>query len=190
MNNPKICGILFLVETPGGMTANTDLAANLIRSAASEKPIISFVTRMNASAGLWLTSPTKIIASSPMDSIGSIGTAANWMDFDGIFKKLGAEYFEFYATKATKKNNETRELLGKNKNDKPIIARLDFVNEMFHKAVQENMKINSDSVVFEGDVFFAEEAIKLGLAHSIMSIEETIDMLHQEGLKKIIKSFI
>lgn len=184
INNPRICAILLFVESPGGMVANIDLASSLIKT--SPKPIYSFVSRLAASAAMWLISSTKIIASSKLDQLGSIGTKVTWMDFDGIFEKLGAKKYEEYATKSIRKEHESRELI--KGNSAPLKARLDFVNEAFHSEIRQNLGIKQDSEVFEGDVYFAEEAINLGLCHHLLSIEETIEMLHKEGLKKAIKS--
>lgn len=184
LNNPRICGILLIVESPGGMVAQIDLASNLLKT--SPKPIYSFVSRMAASAAMWLISSTKIIASSPLDQFGSIGTKVSWLDLDGIFEKLGAKRYEEYATNSIRKEHQLRSL--KNNNPAPLKEHLDFINDAFQKQIIENLGIKKDSEVFEGDVYFTEEAISLGLCHHIMSIEETVDALHQEGLKRTIKS--
>ena len=188
INNPRICAILLLVESPGGMVANIDLAANLVKNCP--KPLYSYVSLMSASSAMWFVSGSKkIIASSPMDAFGSIGTKAKLFNIDGILKKFGADIRDIYATKSTHKDFAIRELLDNN-NEDPIRKDLDFINEIFHKTIQENMGISKSSDVFTADLYYAEEAINKKLCHEILSIEETIDSLHKEGLKHVIKSYV
>jgi len=187
--NPNISSILFLVETPGGMVVNTDLLSALVKDCP--KPTMAFVTRMAASAGMWgISACDRIVASSKLDMFGSIGTMTTAMDEAGLFLKLGIDLKEVYATKSIKKNHDSRELFGEKKNDKPLIARLDFINEYFHATIKENLGIAENSEVFDGDIFYTEDAISLGLCHEILPINDAIEQIHEMGLNNKIKQFV
>lgn len=50
--NPNICGIVFVIDGPGGMVSHLDMAAAAIENC--EKPTASVVTGVMASAHFWL----------------------------------------------------------------------------------------------------------------------------------------
>ncbi len=113
---------------------------------------------------------------------------SSFTNFNGFLEtKLGAKCYEFYATKSTHKDFKYKELLDGNFN--PIIADLDFANEIFHKTIQENLGINVDSPVFSGGMYSAEAAIENGLCHQIASFDYAVALAHKEGLKNAILKF-
>jgi len=180
-NNPKIGSLFFWFETPGGMVNNTDLAAEAI--AQCEKPTVGFVSSMCASAGMWLISGcNKIIASSKLDMIGSIGVKTNIMDINSFLRdKLGIFIKDVYATLSVKKDYEYRQLVDEN-NEEPIKARLDYINNIFHASISKNMGIAAGSEVFSADVYYAEDAIRVGLCHEIGTLQYALKTAHDLGL--------
>lgn len=193
-NNPNIIAIVFMVNSPGGMVFYTDIAAARIK--AIQKPTVSFVMNMAASAAMWLISGTnRIVASSPLDRLGSVGTMASVMDMAGFLKKkLGIDIFEIYADKSTNKNTEIRTLLDETlemaDRTAPIREDLNYVNGFFHKAIQENLGIDAESDVFTGKIFNATQAIEKGLAHEINSFEYAVTLAHKLGTINQINKFI
>ena len=187
-NNPNISSILFIVNSPGGLIFYVDIAAKFIKDL--KIPTVAYVMNMSASAAMWIISACdKIIASSELDSLGSIGARTSFTDINGFLKeKLGLNIYEIYATKSTRKDEEIRELL--KGNDKIIKKTLDFANEIFHKDIQTNLGIAKDSEVFTGAIYYAQEAIKHGLCHEIGSMEYALETATQLGAKNKINSFI
>lgn len=184
--NPNVISIVFWFETPGGMVANTDVTANMIR--ACEKPTVGFASTMVASAGMWLYSACDYrIIQSKLDHIGSIGTMASVQDIRGMEDKLGIKMIDIYASLSTRKNEDIRELL-ENDNPEPIRKRLDYLNEAFHSSIRENLGIKKDSEVFTGKLYLAEEGIRLGLANEINSYAYAIDYASKAGIAKFIKN--
>jgi ClpP class serine protease len=192
-SNPNIIAVVFMVNSPGGMVFYTDIAAAAIKGMT--KPSVSFVMNMAASAAMWLISGTgKIIASSPLDRLGSVGTMASVMDIAGFLKKkLNIDVFEIYADKSTNKNMEIRTLLDESltmdQRTAPIREDLNYVNEYFHKAIQDNLGIDPASDVFTGKIFNATQAIEMGLAHEINTFEYAVNLAYKLGLEFSIKSF-
>jgi len=184
--NPQICAILFLVSSPGGMVSQLDIAASAIKNCS--KPTVVVISQMAASAAMWLSSAANYrIATSPIDAIGSIGTKTSFMDINGFLKeKLNISVYEIYATLSTKKEEEIRELL--KGNDKPIVAKLDFINAIFHKTIQDNLGIPEGSEVFTGAIYFAEQAKSLGLINEINTIDYAVNFTYELGLANKIKS--
>jgi ClpP class serine protease len=191
--NDRIVAIVLVVNSPGGMVFFTDIAAKAI--GASKKPVVSFVLQMACSAGMWLISASKrIIISSELDMLGSIGVMVSVMDMTRLLRdKLGIDVYEIYASKSTRKNEFMRLLqdpaVKLEDKTKPIIEHLDFTNDVFHKAIQDNLGISPDSEIFTGAVYYAAQAISLGLAHEINSFEYALEHARSLGYKQQIKSF-
>lgn len=184
-SDPNIIAVVFLVNSPGGMVFYTDITAGVI--ASMTKPSVAFVMNMAASAAMWLISSTKrIILSSPLDRVGSIGVMASIMDFSRMLKeKLKIDIFEIYADKSTNKNLEIRNLLNEELTDEErrslIKDDLNYVNEFFHQAISKNLGISLDSEVFTGKIYNAQRAIELGLAHEINTFEYAVNHAMQMG---------
>ena len=179
--NDSINSILLVVNSPGGMVSQIDLLAGSIKSLT--KPTVSVVMGMAASAAMWVISATSYrIATSPIDVIGSIGTKTSIQDYSGLLEKIGIKITDFYATKSTRKDEEVR-AIKENGDTKPMTAFVDFVNEVFHQAIRENLGIAADSEVFTGAAFFAAKAQELGLINEIGSMDYALAKAYQLGLR-------
>lgn len=183
--NPNIIATVLLVNSPGGMVYYTDLTANAIKNAS--KPTISVIMNMAASAAMWIISATDYrIATSPMDRVGSIGVRSSYTDFNGFLKeKLGITVYDIYASKSTKKDEEIRALL--QDDFSKILQGADFINENFHQAIRDNLGLKEDSEVFTGAMFYAKQAIELGLIHEINTITYAFEYAYKLGLANKIK---
>ena len=190
--NPAINSVLLVVNSPGGMVSQIDLVSDQIRDYS--KPVISFVMDLNASAAIWLTSGSKrIIVSSKLNRIGSVGVMTSFTDIWTALKKFGIDHREIYATKSTRKNFLKRNLqnseLTTEEQEKPLIDDLDFVNDFFHATVSKNRNIPLESEVFSGDMYYAEKGIELGLADEINTIDYALTLAHKLGLENKINQF-
>ena len=177
--NDQINSVLFVVNSPGGMVSQIDLLAGTIKGLG--KPSVAMVMGMACSAAMWVISASSYrIATSPMDIIGSIGSKTSIEDYSGLLEKVGIKITDIYATKATRKDEETRAL--KNGDSAPMTAFVDFVNEMFHQAIQDNLGIPAGSEVFTGAAFFAAKAQELGLINEIGTINYALTKAYELGL--------
>ncbi len=188
-SNPNIIAGVLHVNSPGGMVHYTDIASDAIKN--SPLPFVGLVENIGASAAMWWLSGTKrIFLSSRLDRVGSIGIMTSLMDFTQALRdKLGVKIEDVYADKSTRKNEEFRAWL--EKGDKSILLNsLNFANEIFHEAIQKNMGIAADSEVFKGAVYYAEDALKLGLAHEIASFSDAVDYAYKLGMKNSLHRFL
>ncbi len=186
--NPNINSILLVVDSPGGQVTHTDILAEAV--ANSKTPVISYIEGMAASAAYWIISGSKkIIASSNIDRVGSIGTMLSFADVQPYYEEMGVVFHEIYATKSTDKNKDINDVLdGKYDNYRKNV--LDPINEEFHASVKSNRPgISKD--VFSGKVYFAVDAINLGLIDEIGSMEYAMEEANRiadeqkENLKSI-----
>ncbi len=177
-NNPNISGILLIIDSPGGQVTHTDLLAAAIKNAKT--PTVAFVEGMAASAAYWIaSSANKIIASSDIDKVGSIGTMMFYADVQPYYEEMGVKFHEIYATLSKDKNKDFNDVLA-GKYDNYRTGTLDVINKKFHDAVRTNRPgISKD--VFSGNTYFSNDAIELGLIDEIGTITDAFSAL--DGLK-------
>jgi len=180
--NPRIVGVLVVYNTPGGLLHRVDIASEAIKT--SVKPVVGYITGMCASAGIWMASGSKrIFCAAKSDRVGSIGIMTTWEDDSKLYESMGVEFKDLYATLSTKKNEESR--AAEEGDFTPIINNLDFANNLFHSQVVANLGIKYDtaSPVFQGAMFYAEDAISKGIAHEMGSLNKALKYTLSEGMK-------
>lgn len=173
MEHPSVAGALMYIDSPGGMVHRIDILADAIKNAP--KPVGVYVTGMCCSAAQWVAGGGRfIMAGSPMDMFGSVGTMTTYMNLRKYYEEMGIKITDIYASASTEKNKESRE--AEKGNFEPMTEYLDFFNEIFHRTISVNRGIprSADSEVFTGATFFAEKAISLKLADKIGTLEQAV----------------
>lgn len=171
--NPNVSGVLFNIDSGGGMVSGTAELADFI--AQMEKPTISWTNDYQCSAAEWLASACNYKMAGPHAlAIGSIGTLMNYQDFSAMFEKWGATIYEIYAEQSTEKNLDFRELL--KGNEKPYQQHLNAITETFISTIKNNYGdgLTDDGHVFKGKTYTATEALKIGLVQEIGSLQEAL----------------
>jgi ClpP class serine protease len=181
-SNPNINSILFPVNSPGGTVFYTDILSNEIKTVG--KPTVAVIMNMAASAAMWMISSMDYrVATSAMDWVGSIGTMVSITDMQVLLKeKLGINIIDIYASKSIRKNEMTRALLEDPLNTGSIVDDLDFVNEIFHKTIRDNLGLAPDSEVFAGAIYNAARAVDLKLINEINTLEYAVNYAYKQGL--------
>lgn len=170
--NPNISSIVVIVDSPGGQVTGTDLLAEAINS--SSTPIVAFIDGLAASAAYWIISgASKIIASSDLDRIGSIGTMLMAEDLRPALEQLGVKFHEVYASLSVDKNSDINQVLD-GKYDQYRENVLDVINAKFLSTVKEYRPDLDDSAL-TGKIYFAPQAIELGLIDQIGSLHQAIE---------------
>lgn len=176
--DPNIMSMVLVVDSPGGQVTGTDLLAEAISS--STKPVIAFIDGLAASAAYWIIAGAdKIIASSDLDRIGSIGTMLMVEDLRPALEQSGVKFHEVYASLSTDKNAEFNEVLeGKYENYRENV--LDVINQKFLASIRSN-RPQVDEYALTGKIFFASDAIKMGLVDEIGSFDSALELAFQLG---------
>jgi len=171
--NPNIKSILLVVDSPGGQVTGTDLLAEAICN--STTPVVAYIEGMAASAAYWIISgASRIIASSDLDRIGSIGTMLMVEDLQPALEAQGVKFHEVYASLSVDKNADVNQLLdGKYESYQKNV--LDVINSKFLSSIKANRSALDDSTL-TGKMYFAPEAIALGLIDEIGSLEYAISV--------------
>ena len=173
-SNPQICGIVLVIDGPGGHATRIDVAARVIREAT--KPVATVVVGDMCSAHYWIgTSADRVFATSPLCTVGSVGVMGEYMVLKGYFKQLGIDVHTIYADTSDLKNEEIRAL--EDKGDESLIKRrFEKIHKVFCEDVAANLGIAYDPEleIFRGRVFTCDEAVAAGYIDEIGTIEDAV----------------
>ncbi len=171
--NPNIKSIVLVVDSPGGQVTGTDLLAEAVTTCTT--PVVAYIDGMAASAAYWIISgASRIIASSDLDRIGSIGTMLMVEDLQPALEAQGVKFHEIYASLSVDKNADFNQVLdGKYESYQKNV--LDVINSKFLSSIKANRTGLNESTL-TGKMYFAPDAIALGLVDEIGSLEYAISV--------------
>ncbi len=175
VNNPQIKTIILDVDTPGGSVYGVDELATIIRDASAKKQVVAVANSLIASAGYYAVSGVSEIVASPSSEIGSIGVLAVHYDYstqdeiEGITPTL---------IKAGKYKAEGHPDFPLGDDARQHIQEdVDRYYTMFVNAVAKGRGVSASTVrsgFGEGRVVGAQEAVRLGMADRVATLDETI----------------
>ncbi|MDR2627548.1 MAG: S49 family peptidase [Dysgonamonadaceae bacterium] len=174
-DNPNIKGIVLVIDSGGGEAR----ACNLMMETISKrnKGVSAFVEDCACSAAYGIASACDTVTlNSEVAGVGSIGTLLTIADYTRYWEQKGINLIEIYASKSKDKNGEYYEAL--KGNVEPLRKFCDTYNDKFIASIADfrKGKISDDQSLWStGKVFFAPEAIRLGLADNVGSLEDVIN---------------
>lgn len=171
--NQNIAGHLIVSDSPGGSSDAMFEMSEAVKRL--NKPVVTFVDGMMASAAYGIGSASKhIMASHDMNNIGSIGTYTTIMDFRKADEMAGIKEIVVYATESTEKNKDYLEALEGNL--KPLQQRVDEYNDAFLSLVKRNRfgKNLNEAKTLKGQIMFTQDALKFGLIDSVGTFDDAI----------------
>ncbi len=170
--NSAIHAILVLSENcPGGQVDGTQILADAIAAAATQKPVYGAVSGMACSAAYFaLSQCTQIFATSQTDIIGCIGTMARVKNPKAASDESFIEIVSDYSPDKNKEFADPKKLK---------TAYLNPVTTIFHNYVKNgrgnNLKLDKENVL-SGSIYISEAAQEYGLIDGVMSLEAIINM--------------
>ena len=151
--------------------------------AKRNKPVLAFIDDFAASAAYGIAAGCDIItANNELARIGSIGVYLSIVDYSEQMKKEGINLIEVYAPQSTDKNADVRGAIeGKPEALEALRKTAGKFCESFIASVENSRgdKLKEDRRTWgTGKVFFAEEALQMGLIDSIDSFENFLNYLN------------
>jgi ClpP class serine protease len=142
-SDPSIAQVRFESNTPAGTVAGVDEAFQAVRDLAKQKPTVTQVSGMLASAGYYLLCPSKkITASVPTDLIGSIGVIAAGYDLSEYLKGMGVKRVSIVSKHAPKKAAGFDTQAGRD----TIQDQVDALERIFYQRVSESRKVTPETI--------------------------------------------
>ncbi|MCF8109218.1 MAG: S49 family peptidase [Desulfohalobiaceae bacterium] len=160
LGNPNVQTIVLQIDSPGGQVGGVSELSGFIRG-QSTKPIYAFVSDTATSAAFWIASATDRVITAPTAELGSIGVVFS-------MRRRSNNVLEIVSSTSPKKRPDPETDEGR----KQILQRADAIAEVFIQAVMTNRGISRDQILsLAGDVTIASQAINLGLADGIGTLE-------------------
>lgn len=180
LNDPEVGQIVFDIDSPGGTVTGVQELADEIHAARGKKRLVAVANADAASAAYWLASQADELVVTPSGEVGSIGVIAmheDWskfLDTKGVkVTKISAGKFKGEGWPEFPLTDESRDYMQK---------RVDEYYDTFVKAVARGRGVAQRDVrqgFGEGRMVGAREAVKLGMADSIATLDEVIDSMVQ-----------
>jgi protease-4 len=181
----NIEGVLQDANSPGGETYGMQTCAEAVAKCNSVKPVVAHIQEgYAASAGYWaICNAEKIFLTKKADQLGSIGVYGRIIIPNANAEEKDYKVVTIYSRKSKRKNAELRQLIESNGENKELFEkRLDFIDDLFMADVKAGRGEKLNSEALEGDMYFAEDAISMGLCDGMLAREEALqEILNLSG---------
>ena len=172
-----VAGIVLRIHSGGGEVAGTDDLALAVREASKRKPVVAFIEDMGASAAYYVASQAGRIVATESALVGSLGVLSILADRSIEFTKAGVTVHVV----------GTADLKGMGVAGKPVteadieeLTRIvQAAGDLFMRRVADGRRLPMDRVtaVFDGRMYTAGKANKLGLIDAVGSMESVLTEL-------------
>ena len=162
--DPQVRGLLFRINSPGGVVAGTKELADSI--ATSAKPTAAYADGQATSAAFWLASATGRIYAPDTAMLGSVGVISEVVSLSGYLKRQGIDVQLLAAGKwktaghrAEPLDEERRAYLQKH---------VDAMHAIFRADVARHLGIEQDPAWTDAQLLLAPAARDLGLIRAVV----------------------
>ena len=173
-----VAGVVLDIDSGGGSVSAVPPLLEAIRLLrAAGKPVFAHAD-LCGSAAYWVASQCDALyLDNPLSEAGSIGLVAMVVDSSAPNPETGAREIVVYARESPDKNLPVREAL--KGNYELLMDELSPVAQQFHRDVcagRPSLRKDADGVL-TGKLFRASDAITLGLADAVRTLDETVEAL-------------
>lgn len=165
-------GIIFDIDSPGGMVSGTPELAE--RIAQIKKPNFAFTDGLMCSAAYWIAASCNRIYATSSAEIGSIGVYIPWVDSSKAYEDEGYKVKLFKAGKykgmgypGTSLSKEQEQLLQN---------RVDEIAQEFYQQVR-TMRGNVEDETMQGQTFGGKQALSLNLVDELVKSKDEVASL-------------
>lgn len=183
LHDPSIDAIILDVDSPGGQIGGIDELSRQIYEARGIKPIVAVANHMMASAAYWIGTAADELVVTPSGEVGAIGVFAVHEDISVAMEKDGVKVTLISQGKYKTEGNPYQPLSDEALT--AIQAKVDEIYGIFVDTVARNRNVDAATVrsgFGEGRMFSARQAIDVGMADRIGTLDETINLLLNKNL--------
>jgi signal peptide peptidase SppA len=182
VSDPEIGAIILDVDSPGGQVNGIEELSRKIYQARGRKPIVAVANHTMASAAYWIGTAADEVVVTPSGEVGSIGVFAVHKDLSKAYEMEGIKISMISRGKYKTEGNPYEPLAEEAR--AAIQVRVDESYAAFVETVARNRGVKPSAVrngFGEGRVVGARQAVELGMADRIGTLEETIARLLIDG---------
>jgi len=184
LKDDSVKGIILHIDSPGGQVPGIHEFANMIYNARGTKPVRAYVSSLGASAAYWIASAADSISLDATAMVGSIGIVCAWTDDTKANEARGYRDYKIVSSKSPNKQLDPKTEKGR----ELLLKNLDEITDIFISDVARNRGVTINKVeekFGQGGVVTASEAVKIGMADELNSLEGVIADLKNVSLSKI-----
>lgn len=173
--DPEVRAIVADVSSPGGEVGLVAETAEAIRQARRVKPVVAVANPLAASAAYWIGSQATEFLVTPSGEAGSIGVYGMHLDMSAALEKAGLRVTLVAAGKYKVEGNPFGPL--EEQARAAMQSDVDRYYDLFTRDVARGRRTTVEAVrggFGEGRVVGAREAVSLGLADAVGTLEEGI----------------
>jgi signal peptide peptidase SppA len=179
MRDPEVGAVILDIDSPGGSVYGVQELADEIHAARGTKPVVAVASSVAASAAYWIASQADELVVTPSGEVGSIGVIAVHDDMSKAAEMDGVS--RTYVTAGRyKAEGHPFEPLGDDARAQ-IQASVDRYYDAFVRAVARGRKVSLTKArgeeFGEGRMLGAADAVEVGMADSVGTLQQTIDRL-------------
>jgi signal peptide peptidase SppA len=176
VDDPRVSGIVMDIDSPGGEVFGVPEFGDQVRAARGKKPIVAVANSLAASAAYWLGTQAGELVVTPSSQVGSIGVWAAHTEFSRADDAAGVTTTVIRSGKFKYEANEFEPL---SEDARAHIQEMcDDYYGMFLAAVAKGRAVGVATVrnaFGQGRVVGAREAVRLGMADRVGTLQETVD---------------
>jgi signal peptide peptidase SppA len=172
--------VVLHIDSPGGLVTGVHEFAGHIFAAREIKPVVAYVSGLGTSAAYWLASAAERVVADATALLGSIGVVAAWTDDKEARKSKGLTDYEVVSSQSPNKRLDPASEEGRS----ALQRILDETADIFIADVARNRGKSTAMVIEQfgqGGIMLAAEAVKVGMADEIASLEYVIAALSGVG---------
>jgi signal peptide peptidase SppA len=172
--------IVLHIDSPGGQITGVHEFAGQIFAARDIKPVVAYVSGLGTSAAYWLASAAQRVVADETAMLGSIGVVAAWTDDKEARKSRGLTDYEVVSSQSPNKRLDPTSEEGRS----ALQRMLDETADIFISDIARNRGKRAATVTGQfgrGGIMLAAEAVKVGMADEIGSLEDVIAALSGAG---------
>jgi signal peptide peptidase SppA len=186
VNDSNVGAIVIDADSPGGAVTGVDELSQMIYDARGSKPIVAVANHLAASAAYWIATAADELVVTPSAEVGGIGVFAAHEDLSMALEKAGIKTTLISAGKFKTEASPYEPLTVEAR--AAIQQRVDEYYTTFTKAVARNRGVPAAQVrdgFGEGRVVGVRQAISLGMADRVATMEAVIGEMMKKPKKKM-----
>lgn len=179
--NDRVAAIVIDIDSPGGSVFGVTEAARAVFASRGSKPIIAVANPQAASAAYYMAAAADEIVMPVSAEVGSVGTVAVHLDISKALDEIGFKWtvitagkYKWEASPDKPLSDEARDFIQKRVNDYYGL----FTGDL--KKFRKEAKVKPPSDFGGGRMYGAADAIEMGLADRIASLDDVVFKLAEK----------
>lgn len=184
---PHVKGVIVLVNSPGGTTVGGETIYDAVRKLAAEKPVVTEVGTLAASAGYMIASASDYIVAHQTSIVGSIGVLIQYPDVTGLMDKIGVKLEE---VKSSPLKASPSPFAPTTEEARAMVRKLIMDSyDWFVDIVAERRKLPRPQALAlaDGSIFTGRQAVANKLIDALGGEQEAVKWLGTKGVDEKLK---